>query len=59
MVLTLVLVPVMYSYVEDVRRFTGRIFKRKSKKTGVAVTDFEPALALQGALTTAEVSQVR
>jgi HAE1 family hydrophobic/amphiphilic exporter-1 len=48
MILTLVLVPVMYSYIEDLRRITGKIFKRK-KKSGVDLSEFEPALVTNGA----------
>lgn len=52
MVLTLVLVPVMYSYIEDLRRITGKVFRRRKKADNGFVDDFtqfEPALAETGA----------
>jgi HAE1 family hydrophobic/amphiphilic exporter-1 len=47
MLLTLMLVPVMYSYIEDLRRIVGKIFKRKNK-AGLDLSQFEPALAATG-----------
>jgi HAE1 family hydrophobic/amphiphilic exporter-1 len=59
MILTLVLVPVMYSYIEDLRRITGKVFKRRKKaNTGFIddITGFEPALAETGATAVTSLS---